>query len=81
VLNVVSVVAVVVSVLLLAWQSHSVAAQTKLQNQIAVSTAGDGALALLHSVMRIFLEDPDLRAYFYGGETPPDGIQVREWRL
>jgi hypothetical protein len=75
VLNVVSVVAVVVSVLLLAWQSRSVAVQTKLQNQIAVSTAGDGALALLHSSLRIFLEEPELRVYFYSGEMPPVGVQ------
>lgn len=74
VLNVVSVVAVVVSVLFLAWQSHSAAVQTKLQVQIAVTSAGEDAIALLHSALRTFIEQPELRVYFYGGEKPPGGL-------
>lgn len=62
----------VASLLFLGWQSRSVARQTRIANQTAVVACRFDALTLLQSVWRIFVEHPELRAYFYDGLEPPD---------
>jgi len=73
VLDTIGVAAVVVSVLLLAWQSYLLRKQTELQTQVALATAGDDNMALLHGVLGRLVDNPALRPYFYEGVVPAHG--------
>jgi hypothetical protein len=61
----------VVSVAFLAWQTRAVAKQTTISNAIAGATALKGAIDSLREVLAIFLDRPELRAYFFDGKPCP----------
>jgi hypothetical protein len=58
------------SVLTLAWQTRSVAVQTRVANEVA--TAGWEATSHLLTVYQVFIERPELRQFFYDGIAPPN---------
>jgi hypothetical protein len=66
-------VALFVSVGLLAWQSREIAKQTRINNAIAATTCLVETFNQLHKVIGHFVEDPNLRDYFYSGKMPPKG--------
>jgi hypothetical protein len=49
------------------WQMHQLTKQTKLQNAIAGTSGAQQALQMLHGVLRMLFEQPELRSYFYDG--------------
>lgn len=61
------------SVLLLAWQSHELAKQSRLSNQVAMASMMGQTGAELGAVHQILVDRPELWKYFYGGEPAPQG--------
>jgi hypothetical protein len=72
--NVVGACGVVVSLLLLAWQTRQLAFQTGVNNAIAGLSASYNGIERLHDAWQAVLDDPALRPYFYEGKpcTPQD---------
>jgi hypothetical protein len=64
-------------VLLLAWQTSAVAAQARIANKVAGASALREAARHLHDVYQIFIEEPELKAYFYNGAQLPTNPQER----
>ena len=62
---------VIISVILLAWQTRSVAQQTKISNAIARASVISNESSSLRQVISLFIEYPDLRQYFYGSRRLP----------
>ena len=70
-LQVLSLVAVVVSVLLLAWQSREVARATRLATRTAVAGVMTDSAANVRSVFEGLLAHPELRQYVTDGVPLP----------
>jgi len=70
-LQVLSVLAVVGSVLVLAWQSREVAHATRLATKTAVATAMSDAAANVRGVFDALLTYPELRQYITDGAPLP----------
>lgn len=68
-----SLIAVIVSLLVLAWQSWEVARQARISTQVASAAAWSETTDRLHRVAAVFLTRPELRTYFYEGRRPPPG--------
>jgi hypothetical protein len=64
-------IAVVVSVLVLAWQTADVARQTKISGQVAAAAVWSETTDRLHRITQVFLRTPELRSYFYEGAAAP----------
>jgi hypothetical protein len=64
-------VSVVLSLIFLGAQARELARQTRLNNRIAAAAGMHDSTQLLHDVCRIFVQRPDLRAYFYEGKECP----------
>ena len=62
---------VVVSVVLLAWQTRAVAQQTKISNSIACASVINSSTSSLRQIFLLFVEYPELRSYFYESKSPP----------
>jgi hypothetical protein len=83
--SIVGACGVIVSVLILAWQTRQLAFQTGANNAIAALSASYNGIERLHDAWRAILEDPALRPYFYerkpcGPEDPirPKALMVAE---
>ncbi|OHV40794.1 hypothetical protein BBK14_32440 [Parafrankia soli] len=59
------------SVLLLAWQCWEVAKQTKIGNSIGGASVIQEAMNSDRELHSVFLERPELRAYFYDSKAQP----------
>jgi hypothetical protein len=71
VLQVVSSLAVVGSVLVLAWQSKAVADASKLASKTARAAAMSDAAANMRAVFQALLDHPELRPYISDGKPLP----------
>jgi hypothetical protein len=69
--TIVGLAGVIISVMLLAWQTHAVAQQTKISNAIASASVISNSTSGLREVLSIFVEHPELRPYFYGSRRLP----------
>jgi hypothetical protein len=67
----------IASVILLAWQTRSVAEQTKISNAIAGASVLEATTSDLREVLMLFVERPELRAYFYESKGLPTGVADR----
>ena len=67
----------IASVILLAWQTRSVAQQTKISNAIAGTSALETTTGDLREVLLLFVERPALRAYFYDSKSLPRSGHTR----
>jgi hypothetical protein len=61
----------VISIGLLAWQTHAVARQTEISNRIAGVSAINDATVGLREVHLLFVSDAGLRPYFYDDKAYP----------
>jgi len=68
---IVATAAAVGSFVFAGWQSRELANQTRFSNQLAATNAMRESLMDLHESLSVFLEQPELRAYFYQGVEPP----------
>ncbi len=68
-----SLIVVIVSLLVLTWQSWEVARQARVSTQVAAAAAWSETTDRLHRVVAVFLSRPELRVYFYEGRPPPPG--------
>lgn len=80
-----SLVGLIISLLLLAWQTRAVARQTaevarqtEIANAIAGSEVTHDTLASLREVLFQMIERPDLRAYVYDGKPCPRRGKARQ---
>lgn len=69
--TIVGLAGVIVSVMLLAWQTRSVAQQTKISNAIASASVISNSTSGLREVLSLLIEYPELRPYFFGSKYPP----------
>jgi hypothetical protein len=69
--TIVGLAGVIVSVILLAWQTRSVAQQTKISNAIANASVISNSTSGLREALSLFVEYPELRPYFYESRHPP----------
>jgi hypothetical protein len=69
--TIVGLAGVIVSVMLLAWQTRAVAQQTRISNAIASASVISNSTSGLREVLSIFVEHPELRPYFYGSKRLP----------
>jgi hypothetical protein len=70
-LQVLSLLAVVASVLVLAWQTKQVATATTLASKTAVAAAMSDTTAHVRAVLQTLLTYPELRPFIFGGESLP----------
>jgi len=59
------------SVVLLAWQTRSVAEQTRISNSIAAAAVTGDSANRLRAILELFVQYPELRAYFYENKPYP----------
>lgn len=64
-------IGLIVSVMVLAWQTRAVARQTKISNAIAGASILEASTSDLREVLKLIVERPELRAYFYEGAQAP----------
>lgn len=69
--SIVGLIGLVATIALLAWQSRAAAKQAEVANAIAGATVLFTCTASLHEVLRLFVQQPELRAYFYAGAPCP----------
>lgn len=69
--TIIGLAGVIMSVILLAWQTRAVAQQTKISNAIASASVISNSTTGLREVLLLFIEHPELRPYFYGAKNPP----------
>ena len=65
----VATLAVVVSVLVLAYQGRELASHTRVANEVAVTEAHREIMLHWKSIMDAFLDYPDLHAHYFGEAT------------
>jgi hypothetical protein len=72
-------IAVVASVLVLAYQARELAGHTQVANEVAASQAHTNLLFHWKSVIDVFIEHPQLHAYYFGqtSEAPSESDGVR----
>jgi hypothetical protein len=66
-----SFVGLIISLLLLAWQTRAVAQQTKISNDLAGADVLRDTTESVHRVLDVFIERPELRKYLYGRQPCP----------
>ena len=75
-IDVLTLVAVLGSLLFTGWQTHQLTRQTRIQSEVAVSEAGSAPLVMLQGVLLRLVDEPQLRPHFYGGlAVPPTGAE------
>ena len=62
---------IIVSIMLLAWQTRAVAQQTQISNAIASASVISNSTSGLREVLSHLIEHPELRPYFYDAKRPP----------
>jgi hypothetical protein len=62
---------------LLAWQTNAAVRQAKIANAIAGSTVLHDGSSALREILTLFVEHPQLRAYFYDGKLCPRSLHQR----
>jgi len=67
----VGIVGVVGSLAFSGWQTRQLARQTETQNAIAMATIVHNTADRLNATYRVFVDYPELRAYFYDGAPSP----------
>jgi hypothetical protein len=74
-------IAVIASVLVLAFQARELAKHARIANQVAAVETNRELLMMFHNVYREFLEQPQLRAHFYDespvAPTEDDRVRIR----
>lgn len=68
----------ILSVVLLAWQTRAVAEQTRISNSIAGATVLSESTNRLRDTYELFVQHPELRAYFYENKPCPQRGSRRE---
>jgi hypothetical protein len=71
-------IGLLISIGLLAWQTHAVARQTAISNRIAGVSAINEATAGLREVHMLFVAAPSLRPYFYENKSYPRSKTARD---
>ncbi len=71
VVNLIGIFSVIISLLFLAWQTHEVARQTRMNRGMSITSTFQQTAQLIQFVHAPMLEDPQLRAYFYDGKPCP----------
>ena len=61
----------IMSLILLAWQTRAVARQTEISNAIARASAISNSSSSFRHVILLFVEYPELRPYFYDSKRLP----------
>ena len=69
--TVVGLAGLIVSVILLAWQTRAVAQQTKISNAIAAASIVEATTSDLREVFLLLVQYPWLREHFYGRKAAP----------
>jgi len=77
IVTLVGTVGVIASLLFAGLQSREIARQTRIQNAIAGAGGKVSTNDLLHSILRIFVDHPELRSYFYDGRSVPTDETTR----
>ena len=73
-----TLVVVIATLLFTGWQAHQLTRQTRIQSEVALSQAAAGPLALLQGVLVRLIDEPELRPYIYGGRAVPASGPERE---
>lgn len=74
--SIVGLVGLVVTIGLLSWQTRASARQAEVANAIAGATVLFTCTSGLREMLRLFVQEPELRAYFYNGAPcPTDELQ------
>jgi hypothetical protein len=78
-MQLVATLAVVVSVLVLAYQGRELAGHTRVANEVAGTQAHRELMAHWKSILDVFIQHPELHAYYYGQTTaaPNESDNVR----
>jgi hypothetical protein len=80
-LEVAGTIAVIASVLVLAYQARELAKHSRIANQVAAVETNRELLMMFHNVYRVFLERPELRAHFFdessAAPTADDRVRIR----
>jgi hypothetical protein len=61
----------IASVGLLAWQTRAVAQQAEINNRLSKASVISNSSNNLRQIFLLFIEDPELRPYFYESKNPP----------
>lgn len=61
----------IISLILLAWQTRAVARQTEISNAIARASVISNSSSSFRQIILLFVEYPELRAYFYDSKHLP----------
>ena len=69
--SVVGLAGLILSIILLAWQTRAVAEQTKISNSIAGASVASQSADGIREIYMLFMDNPRLRPYFYGGKACP----------
>lgn len=70
-------IGLIASLCLVAWQTRAIARQTAISNAIAGVSALNTVLSSLREVYMVFIDHPELRPYFYGGQGMPRSRRLR----
>lgn len=80
-MEVAGTIAVIASVLVLAFQARELAKHARIANQVAAVETNRELLMMFHNVYRVFLEQPELRALFFDESsaepTADDRVRIR----
>jgi hypothetical protein len=68
IVSVIGLAAVVLSLLVTAWQTRELVQQTRISNSVNIAAACVSSGTLISSAHSALLEDPSLRAYIYDGK-------------
>ena len=71
-------VGLIMSLILLAWQTRAVARQTEISNAIARASVISNSSSSFRQVILLFVEYPELRQYFYESKHLPAHSHKRE---
>jgi hypothetical protein len=72
-MQIIGTLAVVVSLLILAWQTRQLSRQTAVGNAVGITGAHHSVLERQHDVYRALIDHPELAPYFLAGRPcPPD---------
>lgn len=65
-------VSLILTILLMAWQTHALVRQTKLQTQVALASAADTPITMVQAAMLALLERPTFVRYLYEDARPAE---------
>jgi len=69
--SIIGLAGLILSIILLAWQTRAVAEQTKISNSIAGASVASQSADGIREIYMLFIDNPRLRPYFYGGKVCP----------